>query len=99
MKPDSGVPGEFSKVVDNGPGNLPGYQYRSGSHTNSLIPLYAKGAGSGLFGTCVAGTDVLWGEYIDNTAIANVVFTLLESWKSDSRKIQDQPVETGIDSH
>lgn len=71
-------------MVDNGAGNLPGAQYYSGDHTNALVPLYAKGAGSERFASYVAGTDpelaarygldARWtGEYVDNTAIFHVM--------------------------
>jgi alkaline phosphatase len=86
--PDSGVPGSFSPLVDNGPGQLPGYQYRSGDHTNSLIPFYAKGRGSDRFITQVVAEDPVRGEYIDNTAIARVVFELLREWQPVSRSGQ-----------
>jgi alkaline phosphatase len=36
----------FEGIVDNGPGNLPGYRWFGSSHSNNLIPLYAYGAGS-----------------------------------------------------
>lgn len=36
----------FQGVVDNGPGNLPGYRWFGGTHSNNLIPLYTYGAGS-----------------------------------------------------
>jgi alkaline phosphatase len=60
---------------------LPGAKFYSGDHTNSLVPVYAKGAGSELLMNYVIGTDSnlaalygldasQWsGQYIDNTAI------------------------------
>ena len=36
-------------MTDNGEGSLPGAYFNSGSHTNSLIPFFAEGAGSELF--------------------------------------------------
>ncbi len=79
---DAGV--DYAHVTDNGAGNLPGAQYFSGSHTNSLVPLFAKGAGSELFSQFVNGTDPnlsllynldnTWnGKYVDNTAVFQVM--------------------------
>lgn len=79
---DVGV--DYAHVTDNGVGNLPGAQYFSGSHTNSLVPLYAMGAGSELFAQYVNGTDPnlkalynldsTWnGQYLDNTAVFQVM--------------------------
>jgi len=74
----------FLAVQDRGAGNLPGYQFASGNHTNELVPLWAIGPGSELFAEFTR-TDVkageLWGapygwrgEIIDNT----VVFFVME---------------------
>ncbi|MBN1105296.1 MAG: alkaline phosphatase [Deltaproteobacteria bacterium] len=79
---DAGV--DYAHVKDNGAGVLPGLQFNSGQHTNALVPLFAKGAGSELFANYLAGTDSnlaalygldsSWtGQYIDNTAIYNVM--------------------------
>jgi len=76
---DNGI--DYGHVVDNGVGVLPGAKFYSGDHTNSLVPVYAKGAGSELLMNYVIGTDSnlaalygldasQWsGQYIDNTAI------------------------------
>ena len=47
--------------------------FNSGSHTNALVPLYAKGAGAELFKQYVVGTDPRRGAYIDNTAVFRVM--------------------------
>ena len=36
----------FQDIVDNGPGNLPGYRWFGPSHSNNLVPLFTYGAGS-----------------------------------------------------
>lgn len=79
--PDSGVGlyGPFwNALINNGIGNLPGVEWHSGSHTNSLIPFYAKGRGAKLFKLRANGNDPVRGYYIDNTDIAKVIFELLE---------------------
>ncbi len=79
---DHGI--DYAHVKDNGVGNLPDVWYHSGSHTNSLVPFYAKGAGSERFEKCVAGKDPNlraiydldggWtGKYIDNTCVYEVM--------------------------
>jgi len=79
---DHGV--DYAHVKDNGRGNLPEMYFHSGSHTNSPVPFYAKGAYSELFEKCVAGRDPNlnaiydldgeWtGKYIDNTCVFDVM--------------------------
>lgn len=75
--------GTFNQVTDNGVGNLPGAAYNSGSHTNALVPFYAKGAGSELFAQYLTGTDpqiagqygvsTAFNQYIDNTNVFKVM--------------------------
>jgi alkaline phosphatase len=48
---------QFNQVVNNGVGNLPGAVYNSGSHTNILVPFFAKGAGVDLFLQYLVGYD------------------------------------------
>jgi alkaline phosphatase len=43
------TPPTWNPIVNNGTGNLPGMEWHSGNHTNSLIPFFAKGVGSELF--------------------------------------------------
>ncbi len=79
--PDSGVSlygPVWNALINNGIGNLPGMEWHSGSHTNSLIPFYAKGRGAKLFKLRANGHDPVRGYYIDNTDIAKVIFELLE---------------------
>ena len=70
----------YPLLGNQGRGKLPAYTYMWGGHTNSLVPLYARGAGSELFAPLVDGRDTqlvsrygLWqgfdGRYVDNTDI------------------------------
>jgi alkaline phosphatase len=68
----------WAPLVNNGKGNEPGMKWHSKGHTNSLIPFYAKGRGAQLFTKVADGEDPVRGAYIDNTAIAQVIFTLLD---------------------
>ena len=65
-------------LVTNGAGNLPGMEWHSGDHTNSLIPFFVKGRGATLFRKDPQVlSDPVRGHYIDNTMIAEVLFGLL----------------------
>ena len=68
-----GPGGPFHPVQDNGVGVMPGISFGSWHHTNSLVPLYAIGAGSELFAKYTVGTDPVRGAYVDNTAIFRVI--------------------------
>ncbi len=77
--PGSGPQSEgpvWNDLVNNGIGNLPAMEWHSGTHTNSLVPFFAKGRGAQLFKDNIAGHDPVRGPYIDNTSIANVIFSL-----------------------
>ena len=63
----------WKPLINNGTNAMPGMEWHSGTHTNSLVPLYAKGNGSETFKQHVTGRDVIYGEYIDNTDIAGVM--------------------------
>jgi len=72
---------EFRAVQNRGAGNLPGYQFASGNHTNELVPLWALGPGSGALAKHTrldTGARALWGrgtpydwdgQYVANTAV------------------------------
>jgi alkaline phosphatase len=70
----------FQPLKNNGRGEVPGVQYGSSGHTNAMVPLYAKGAGSELFLKRIKGTDKkaakFWnfsGQYVDDTDIFHVI--------------------------
>lgn len=65
--------GTFTDVADNGAGVLPGAAFNSGDHTNSLIPLFAIGAGSELLAGYADQLDPVRGLYVDNTEIFQVM--------------------------
>jgi alkaline phosphatase len=73
-------------VENKGPGKMPGMEFKSGSHTNSLVPLYARGSGAGQFLKAVRGTDPVRGPYIDNTDIAEVIMRLLRKEEVGDRR-------------
>jgi len=63
----------FQAIVNNGAGAMPGMKWEVSGHTNELVPLFAKGAGSSLFTGLVDGTDSVRGSYIDNTDVYTVM--------------------------
>ncbi len=83
----------FQKVVNRGQGRVPEVQYGYGSHTNQLVPLWAKGPGAKLFEKKVRGVDEkmenifqefrtpandFHGQFIDNTDLLPVVLEVLK---------------------
>jgi alkaline phosphatase len=65
----------WKPLKNNGTGKIPGMEWHTHGHSNSLIPFYAKGVGSERFHTSVKGTDPVRGEYIDNTDIGQVLLS------------------------
>lgn len=46
--------------------------WATGGHSNNLVPLFAKGAGSELIGAAATGTDPVRGAYADNSDVGRV---------------------------
>ena len=68
----------WEPLVNHGAGNPPGMEWHSNVHTNSLVPVYAKGAGAGYLAAYADEQDPVRGAYIDNTEIAHLVFEWME---------------------
>jgi alkaline phosphatase len=75
-KTDPGSRQTWNDIISNGPGKLPAMEWHSRNHTNSLVPFFAKGKGAEEFTETIDANDPLRGPYIDNTDIANTIFTL-----------------------
>lgn len=75
-------------VENKGKGKVPGMKYNSDQHTNMLVPVYAKGAGSEVFAFSADREDALRGRYIDNTEIAQSFF-LLWGDLADNKQIKN----------
>lgn len=67
----------FDPIVDHGIGKVPGLHFNSHDHTNSLVPLYARGEAAQLLAMEVTGSDSVRGPYLDNTAIFRVISQVL----------------------
>lgn len=68
----------WQPLANNGVGNLPGMEWHSSSHTNSLVPFFAKGDAARLFIGYADEVDPVRGRYLDNTEIAKAVFEAIE---------------------
>jgi alkaline phosphatase len=69
----------WESIVNNGIANLTGMEWHSGSHTNSLVRLFAKGKAASLFLGYADEVDTVHGSYVDNTELAEVVFETMDS--------------------
>ncbi|MGQ3684054.1 MAG: alkaline phosphatase, partial [Candidatus Loosdrechtia sp.] len=65
-----------NNVIDSG--ETVYWYWNSGSHTNSLVPLYARGAGAELFGNYASNIDSVYGAYLDNTDIFTVMNSAID---------------------
>ncbi len=78
----SGSGGRRASWEDNNPqndeiddGETIYWAWNTGGHSNSLIPLYTRGTGSGLFDGCIVGNDPVRGDYFDNTDVSKVILS------------------------
>jgi alkaline phosphatase len=70
------VDSEWHPVENRGKGTMPGMRWRSGSHTNSLIPLFWKGRGGARIRDAVQGVDPKRGDYIHLSDIGELMLEL-----------------------
>ena len=68
----------WNPIVNNGAGVLPGMEWHSTNHTNSLMVLSAKGDAARMFNSLDTGFDPVHGRYADNTDVAKVVFWAMD---------------------
>ncbi len=67
----------WQPLLNRGRNRPPGLAWHSENHSNSLIPLFARGQGAELLQQQVQGHDPVRGDYIDNTAVAETVFSVM----------------------
>jgi len=75
--PKQAEPDASAPLPNNGKGTLPGMQWNSGSHTNSLIPVYAKGDAASLLIESADQQDPVRGAYLDNTKIGETLHAVI----------------------
>ncbi|MFC2159007.1 alkaline phosphatase [Acidobacteriota bacterium] len=83
--PGSGILGQnlvanniWNPISSNGKGKIPGMEWHSVDHSNSLVPLFAKGVGSEKFSEFANETDPIHGLFLDNTEIGRLIMGILE---------------------
>ncbi|MCK5455624.1 MAG: alkaline phosphatase, partial [Melioribacteraceae bacterium] len=64
---------KWKPLKNNGKGKMPGVEWFTGGHTNSLVPFYAKGPGSDLLLKRATRIDPVRGKFIDNTDVGIVL--------------------------
>jgi alkaline phosphatase len=69
----------WNPIVNNGAGVLPGMEFHSGNHTNSLVPFFAKGDDGRWFKEMFDFSDPVRGRTIDNSDIGVLVIDLLKN--------------------
>jgi len=67
----------FVPVTNNGKNVMPGAKWFSDNHSNSLVPLFAKGAGSDMFTLMADEYDPVRGKFSSNSELGQVVKLLL----------------------
>jgi alkaline phosphatase len=67
----------WQPLVNKGAGVQPGLEFHSAAHTNSLVPVYAKGTHARALLTYADETDSVHGPYIDNTELGKLLFEVL----------------------
>jgi alkaline phosphatase len=86
--PDSGpvyAPGDstvipvWNPLTNNGKGAIPGMEWHSKDHTNSLVPFFAKGVGSDAFHQVASREDPVRGRFLDNASIGQVLFSFYKN--------------------
>jgi len=60
-------------LQDNGAGRLPSYRWLAKSHSNALVPLYARGVGAERFSSLAGSEDPFYGRYVDQTDVFRVL--------------------------
>ncbi len=68
----------WKPIANNGKGKLPGMEWHLTDHTNSLIPLFAKGFASSFLYCSADQKDPVKGRYIDNIEMARTMLDLLQ---------------------
>ncbi|MGD9495370.1 MAG: alkaline phosphatase [Armatimonadota bacterium] len=67
----------WQPLVGGGAGVAPQMEWHSAGHTNSLVPLFARGGRASDFRARILGHDPVRGPYLDNTTIAAVIIAAL----------------------
>jgi len=69
---------QWNDLINNGKGVLPGVEWHKDGHTNSLVPIFARGPQAQQLIEKVKGTDRIYGDYIDNTDLFPTMLTVVK---------------------
>ncbi|MBN1224550.1 MAG: alkaline phosphatase [Candidatus Aminicenantes bacterium] len=83
--PGDGITKTWKPLLNKGKGEVPGMEWHSDYHTNSLVPFFAKGYGSERFVALANETDPVRGYYLDNTEIGRLMIELLKERSTEGR--------------
>jgi len=90
----------FEPLGDRGAGQMPLAYYNSKGHSNSLVPLMARGFAAERFRQEIVGEDPRYGAYVDNTAIFRVIAQALGLDRSLSEQAEPRmPLVEGLPFH
>jgi alkaline phosphatase len=83
--PDGDLTKTWKPLVNRGAGKVPEMEWHQDYHTNSLVPLFAKGYGSERFAALANETDPVRGFYLDNTEIGLLMIELIKERNATDR--------------
>jgi len=94
------------EIIDKGPGNVPDMEFHGTWHSNQLVPIFAKGAGSEIFNSLADESDIIRGRYLNNSEIGQAMFMLWDGVPGQLvnnkpvviKKIDDVVVTVGRDT-
>jgi len=76
--PGSGEPAIWNPIINHGPGVMPGLEWHSSGRTNSLVPLYARGAAVAALMPFVEEFDQVRDYHLNNSEVAQACRWLWE---------------------
>jgi alkaline phosphatase len=82
--PDGDPAKTWIPLMNSGKGKVPEMEWHHDYHTNSLVPLYAKGYGSDRFAVLADETDPVRGLYLDIAEIGQLMIDLLKERGPDT---------------
>ncbi len=83
--PDGDITKTWKPLVNRGEGKVPEMEWHHDYHTNSLVPLFAKGYGSAGFYALADEADPVRGFYLDNTEIGRLMIELIKERSAADR--------------
>ncbi|MFA5258372.1 MAG: alkaline phosphatase, partial [Opitutales bacterium] len=82
----------YDAVVNNGVGEMPGMAFNSDSHSNQLVPVFARGPGTNILQNLAINEDPVRGAYVDNTDIFTTAYNVMRP-KFPSNVLSNDSIE------